>query len=127
MNQNIELRQQQTELLESVAEYAPKAINELKKLASEFYGIKQEDSDEYLEFVLENGNWMIEALNATIDFINEENTMIDKVQANQTILDLNDALSAKVDAKIAEVLDKELIPLLERFLEAAQNLTKGCS
>jgi len=116
---------QQIELLESVVEYAPKAIGELKKLVLEFYGIKQEDSDEYLEFVLENSNWMIEALNATVDFINEESQRIDKVQANQTIIELNAALSERIDAKIAEVLDRGLIPLLEAFMAEAQRLTKN--
>lgn len=121
--QNMDVRQQQLELLESVTEYAPKAISELKKLSMEFYGVKQEDSDEYLDFVLENSNWMLEALNATMDLVNEDTQMIEKAQANQTILDLNDALSSKVDVRIADALDKGLIPLLETYMKAAESLT----
>lgn len=122
--QDMDVRRQQLELLESVTEYAPKAIGELKKLSAEFYGVKQEDSDEYLDFVLENSNWMLEALNATIDLINEETQMIDRGQANQAVLDLNDALASKVDARIADALEKGLIPLLENYMIAAQNLTE---
>lgn len=122
--QDMDVRRQQLELLESVTEYAPKAISELKKLSAEYYGVKQEDSDEYLDFVLENSNWMLEALNATIDLINEETQMIDRGQANQAVLDLNDALASKVDARIADALEKGLIPLLENYMIAAQNLTE---
>ena len=122
--QDMDVRRQQLELLESVTEYAPKAIGELKKLSAEFYGVKQEDSDEYLDFVLENSNWMLEALNATIDLINEETQMIDRGQANQAVQDLNDALASKVDARIADALEKGLIPLLENYMIAAQNLTE---
>ena len=45
----MDTREQQMDLLESVVEYAPKAIGELKKLSVEFYGLKQDDSDEYLD------------------------------------------------------------------------------
>lgn len=114
-----EVRVQQLQLLSSAVEYAPKAIAELKKVAGEFYGVKQDDSDEYLDFVLENGNWLIQAMNATLDLINEQRIVIDVAQANQSVLDLNDALASKVDAKIADVLEKEYIPLLEQFVEAA--------
>ncbi len=118
----MDIREQQMELLKSVVEYAPKAVGELKKLALEFYGVKQEDSDEYLNFVLENSNWLIEALNATLDLLNKDKKMIDKDEANQIILNLNDALASKVDARIADTLDKELIPLLENFLQASQEV-----
>lgn len=109
-------------LLESVVEYAPKAIGELKKLSVEFYGLKQDDSDEYLDFVLENNNWLIQALNATMPLLNEERQRIDKERADRAVLELNEALSSQVDARIADALDKGLIPVLEEFLRAAEEV-----
>lgn len=123
MEQNQDTRQQQIELLSSVAEYIPKAVAELKKLSLEFYGIKQDDSDEYLDFVLESSNWLIQALNATLDLINEEETVIDREQANEVVRKLNDALTDKVDGKIADALENGLIPILEKFGEAAKKIT----
>lgn len=123
MEQNLDTRQQQIELLSSVAEYIPKAVAELKKLSLEFYGIKQDDSDEYLDFVLESSNWLIQALNATLDLINEEETVIDREQANEVVRKLNDALTDKVDGKIADALENGLIPILEKFGEAAKKIT----
>ena len=115
-------REQQMDLLESVVEYAPKAIGELKKLSVEFYGLKQDDSDEYLDFVLENSNWLIQALNATMPLLNEERQRIDKECADRAVLELNEALSSQVDARIADALDKGLIPVLEEFLRAAEEV-----
>lgn len=123
MEQNLDTRQQQIELLSSVVEYIPKAVAELKKLSLEFYGIKQDDSDEYLDFVLESSNWLIQALNATLDLINEEETVIDREQANEVVRKLNDALTDKVDGKIADALENGLIPILEKFGEAAKKIT----
>ena len=114
--------EQQMDLLESVVEYAPKAIGELKKLSVEFYGLKQDDSDEYLDFVLENSNWLIQALNATMPLLNEEKQRIDKERADRAVLELNEALSSQVDARIADALDKGLIPVLEEFLRAAEEV-----
>lgn len=119
---DIETRQQQMELLESVVEYVPKVTGELKKLIAEFYGVKQDDSDEYLNFVLENSNWVIDALNVTIGLLNENGTVIDKKEANDMILRLNDALVSKVDVKIADVLEKGLVPLLDTFLAEARKV-----
>lgn len=115
---------QQAELLQSVTEYVPKAVSELKKLAAEFYGIKQEDSDEYLEFVLNNCNWVIEAMNATRPLLAEEGLEIEKEKGNQVIADLNAALADKMDIKIADALEKGLIPLMEKFLAAAEVIGK---
>lgn len=118
----MDTREQQMDLLESVVEYAPKAIGELKKLSVEFYGLKQDDSDEYLDFVLENSNWLIQALNATMPLLNEEKQRIDKERAERAVLELNEALSSQVDARIADALDKGLIPVLEEFLRAAEEV-----
>ena len=118
----MDTREQQMDLLESVVEYAPKAIGELKKLSVEFYGLKQDDSDEYLDFVLENNNWLIQALNATMPLLNEERQRIDKERADRAVLELHEALSSQVDARIADALDKGLIPVLEEFLRAAEEV-----
>lgn len=119
-----EIRQQQIELLESVVDYAPKAIVELKKLAAEFSEEKQEDSDEYLDFVLENSNWLIEALNATMSLLNEKNPVIDKDKANHSVTVLNQALADKTDEGVAQALEQELIPMLEAFLKAAKDIVE---
>ena len=121
----MDTREQLMDLLESVVEYAPKAIGELKKLSVEFYGLKQDDSDEYLDFVLENSNWLIQALNATMPLLNEERQRIDKERAERAVLELNEALSSQVDARIADALDKGLIPVLEEFLRAAEEVLKN--
>lgn len=120
-----DVRAQQLELLQSVTEHLPKVLKELKALVVEFYGIKQSDSDEYLDFVLESVNWDIQAMNGTMDILNENAEVINKEQANQAVLDLNDALGSKVDAKIADALNNGIIPLLEKFMQAAQDIIKA--
>lgn len=120
-----DIRQQQLEVLQSVVEYTPKVLKELRTLTAEFYGIKQDDSEEYLDFVLENINWELEALNGTIDMLNEYSDMINKQETNEIILNLNGALSSKVDAKIADALSNGLIPLLEQFSYVAEQLLKN--
>jgi hypothetical protein len=117
-----ETRRQKMELMQSVIEYTPKAVKELKTLALEFANGKQEDSDEYLNFVLENVNWVIQALNKTLDVINEQEEVIQKDKANQVILDLNEALVSGEDTKIAEILTGGFIPLLETYMDAAKKI-----
>jgi hypothetical protein len=117
-----ETRRKRMELMQSVIEYTPKAVKELKTLALEFSDGKQEDSDEYLNFVLENANWVIQALNETLDVINEQEEVIQKDKANQVILDLNEALVSEEDTKIAEILTGGFIPLLETYIDAAKKI-----
>lgn len=47
---------------------------------------------------------------------------IDKERADRAVLELNEALSSQVDARIADALDKGLIPVLEEFLRAAEEV-----
>lgn len=67
-------------------------------------------------------NWEIEVFNRTRDYINEDQVRIDKDKSNEVILAFNDAYQKKDDAKMAELLDGEVLTFFERLEAAAKEL-----
>lgn len=117
---NMSLKEQQVEALQVLTEYSVKLIKGMKTSAEELMGCRKEDTDEFLRMVLDGVNWELNVLNGCLSLINEEEKVLDKKRANETILDFQQVFSSKNDEAISKAITEKLIPLVEQITEAAQ-------
>ncbi|MGN0369603.1 MAG: hypothetical protein ACI4EW_03575 [Butyrivibrio sp.] len=117
---NMSLKEQQVEALQVLTEYSVKLIKGMKTSAEELMGCRKEDTDEFLRMVLDGVNWELNVLNGCLSLINEEEEVLDKNRANETILDFQQVFSSKNDEAISKAITEKLIPLVEQITEAAQ-------
>lgn len=108
---------EEIEALETLKQYNVKVVKALKEIIPELKGEKKEDTDEYLQHIFKGINWEIQVLNGTMDYLNREEEVISKKNANEMILKLNEAVNDKSDEKIAGVLEEHLLPFLEKLNE----------
>lgn len=113
-------RREQREALQALTEYSPRLLQAMKNAAEELDGNRQPDTDGYLDSIIKGMNWELQILNATMDYINEDHTEIDKTAVNTVITEFNTAYQKKDDKVISELLKEEVILLFEKIAEAAQ-------
>lgn len=113
----------QLEALESMYGYNKKLKNAIVQVTVELRTERQEDTNDYLDTVLKGLNWVFQVLNGTMELLNEKETIVDKDQINADVIEINQLYSKKADIELAEVLEKKIVPLLERINEAAVELT----
>lgn len=118
-----DLRAQQKEALQVLAEYSPKLIRAMKAVVSELRGNRQPDTDEYLLSIVNGMNWEIEIFNLTKDYINESEERLNKDSFNQAILQFNEAYTGKDDQKMADLLEGEVLVVFEKLEELAKELS----
>lgn len=114
-----EKRQQQVDVLKMLKEYSPKLINGIKTVAQEMQGDKLEDTDDYLKNVITGINWELNAINACMDFINEDKPLLNKEEANNVIIKFSDSVISKNDKMTSDLLTNGILPLIEKFTEIA--------
>lgn len=108
---------EEIEALETLKEYNVKVVKALKEIIPELKGEKKVDTDEYLQHILKGINWEIQVINGTMKYLNREEEVISKEGTNEIILRLNDAINAKDEEKVAQILEAELLPFLEKLNE----------
>ncbi len=114
-----DIRVQQMEALKMADEYLKKLIPSMEAVIEELNGKEKEDTQEYLNQVIEGLNFMIETFNATMDLINEENTVIDKEEINREVLNLSDAMLSKNYRHAATIMDSGILPFLKTLEQTA--------
>ena len=78
-----------------------------------------EDTDKFLENIINGINWEINVLNGTMALINEKEERIRKEEMNEGIQELSKALGGKDDKEMAAALTKAL-PIFEDLGKAAK-------
>ena len=114
-------REEKIEALQTLMEFNPKVIHNIKIIIKELSGARLDDTDGFLKDILNAINWEIEVLNGTMDLLNEDKERIDKERVNSSIVNLGNAIAEKDDAKIAEAFEK-LLPELENVQRTADNV-----
>ncbi len=114
-----QLREQQMEALKIVNVYLAKLVPNMEMIIEELRGKKKEDTDAFLEQIVEGLNWVIEVFNGTMSLINEEREVINKDTINLYVLQLSDALIAHNDASIVTALESGILPFLKEFQSLA--------
>lgn len=117
-------RAEQIEALQAMLEYNPKLLRAMKAVAEELAGSRQPDTDEYLLAVIKGMNWEIAVFNGTMEVLKEQDTVIDKDEANKAFVAFSDLYKDKKDKEMAECLQQKIIPFFELFEKAA---SKRCA
>ena len=114
-------RAEQKEALETLVEFNERLLKNMRIVKKELAGARLEDTDVFLGDILKAINWEIQVINGTMELLNEGKERIRKEEFNQVILELNDAVVKKDDAKMAEAFEK-VIPEFENLEAAAHEV-----
>ena len=110
-------RAEQMEALQTLEEYNEKVLKNIPILVRELRGARLEDTDKFLQGVINAVNWEVQVLNATMDVINENQERVSKETVNQKVMSLSDALRTKDELAQAEAFE-QLLPELENIGKA---------
>ncbi len=112
---------EQSEALETMAEFNDRLLKNLPTLISELSGNRQPDTDQYQKSIIDAINWEIAVTNSTLDVLNQDTVRVDKEQFNQKMQALNAAISSKEDPEIAGALEA-LVPCFEQLGAAVREV-----
>ncbi len=108
-------RKEQVEALEALKDYNPKICKALKEIIPELRGEKKEDTQEYVEHIFRGVNWELQVINGTMELLNEKEQQVSKDSLNEMIVQVNDAYTSKEGEKLAQIIETELLPFVERL------------
>lgn len=110
-----EILELQKETFDSVKEYLGNLIPGMKNVVAELSGDMKEDTWEYLRMILDGFNWVIEAFNGIVEYIDEEHTMFDMKEIDEAVKKLGDEYNKKDAAGIAKEIEEGILPFLEKL------------
>ncbi len=108
-------RKEQVEALEALKDYNPKICKALREIIPELKGEKKEDTQEYIEHIFRGVNWELQVINGTMELLNEKEEQVSKDSLNGMISHVNDAYTSKEENKLAQVIEEELLPFVEKL------------
>ena len=108
-------RKEQVEALEALKDYNPKICKALKEIIPELRGEKKEDTQEYIEHIFRGVNWELQVINGPMELLNEKEQQVSKDSLNEMIVQVNDAYTSKEGEKLAQIIETELLPFVERL------------
>lgn len=114
-------RAEQKEALETLVDFNDRLLKNMNIIVKELSGERLEDTDKFLQGIINAINWEIQVVNGTMSMLNEEKQRIDKEIFNERILALGSAVNEKEDAKMVEAI-KNLIPEFEKLGSAAREV-----
>lgn len=114
------IRQQQIEAIEELKNYNERLVKAVREIIIELKGEDRPDTEDFLKQIVEGINWEIQVVNGTLDYINEDEKLLDKEQFNQAVLNHNEAINTKDDTKLAESFEVNILPYLLKLEEIAE-------
>lgn len=121
----MEMRDEKVEAMQAVTEYNPRLLKGMENIVVELREDRKEDTDKYLESIIEGINWEIQILNRTIDLVNEEDEQINQDEANEIFKKFSSAYGSKDDMQIATIIEEDLIPFFTKLGQIAETLAKA--
>ncbi len=107
-------RKEQIEALETLGEYNERILKNIPILVKELSGERLEDTDKFIEGIVQAINWEVQVMNLTMEVLNEGKERISKIEMNNKIVKLSDAINEKNDVKMAKAF-QEFVPVLENL------------
>lgn len=117
-----DLKAQQLEALQVLKEYNQKLTKSVLLIIEELRGMRKEDTDEFLNKIIEGINWEIQIYNGTKELINGDKVRVDKEEMNRHAVAFGEAVQAKNDADIADSFETDILPLLTKLEDAAKEV-----
>lgn len=108
-------RKEQVEALEALKDYNPKVEKALKEVIPEVKGERKDDTQEYLDYIFKGINWELQVVNGTMALLNEKEEQVSKEELNNIVVQINDAYMSKDNSKLAQVMEEQLLPFVEKL------------
>lgn len=110
-----EMNELQKETLETMKEYLGNLIPSITTVIAELNGDMKEDTWEYLRMILDGFNWVIEAFNGIVDYIDKDRKQFDMAVIDSSVKKLSDAYVSKNGVEVANSLENDIIPFLDKL------------
>ena len=114
-------RQEQIEALEVMAEFNERVLKNMRILIKELSGARLDDTNKFIQSIVDAMNWEIEVMNGTMTLLNEGKERINKEDFNAHVVAVANAINAKDDAMMAEAFTN-VLPYFEKLGEAAKEV-----
>ena len=119
-------RKEQIEALETLGEYNERILKNIPILVKELSGERLEDTDKFIEGIVQAINWEVQVMNLTMEVLNEGKERISKIEMNNKIVKLSDAINEKNDVKMAKAF-QEFVPVLENLGMAVKEVYESAT
>lgn len=122
------MQKQRAEMLEALNtanEYCKRLYKGVGALAEELRTGRLDDTEEYMQTVINGINWVFEVYNATKELINEKCDIIKKDKVNEGIVELANAISSNNDEIIADKLDNVVAPFILDFQKSVEKVNEA--
>ena len=118
-----EREQLQYEVLAELASYSERLIPAVQHVIDELNGNEKSDTGEFLNEVITGINWEIEVYNQCADLVNSQSSYINKRSMIQSVTNLGQALNSGDSLSVAECLELDFLPFLNKLALAAKKIT----
>ena len=115
----------QQEILKELISYSENLIPALGELIEELRGEGKEDTDDFLNEVINGINWEIEVYNQCATLINERSSYIDKKAMINAVKNLGASLASGDRQIVAICLEEDFLPFLNKLTLAAKAVVEG--
>lgn len=114
---------EQREALEVLAEFNDRLVHNMGIIVKELSGARMDDTDKFLNGIVDAINWEIQVVNGTLEFLNDGKMRLDKESFNQSIVALSDAIASKEDVRMAQEFTK-IIPVFKKLGESVREVVE---
>lgn len=115
------MRDEQREVIGTLMEFNERLLKNMKIIVKELSGKRLDDTDNFLNAIVDAMNWEISVVNGTSELLNEGKERVNKEAFNEKISQFAKALETKEDEKMAEAIQM-LIPEFENLNAATKEV-----
>lgn len=115
-----EREQLQREVLKELISYSDNLIPALQTVIEELRGEGKEDTNDFLNEIINGINWEIEVYNQCAVLINEKSNYIDKKTMIAAVKNLGISLSSGDVLQVADCLEQDFLPFLNKLALASK-------
>lgn len=115
----------QYDVLRELISYSENLIPAVQEIIVELRGIEKHDTQEFLEEIIKGINWEIEVYNQCASLLREKSNYIDKKAMIQAVKNLGASLNSKDRKQIADCMEQDFLPFLNKLALAAKMVVKS--
>lgn len=115
-------RTEQKEALLTLTEFNERLVKNMKIIVKEFEGNRLDDTDKFLQGIVDAVNWEIQVVNGTISLLNEGRERLKKEEFNAGISELSSAIKSGKDEEMSKAF-QNVIPVFEKLGKIAAEVS----
>lgn len=100
------------ETIDSLYEYTNRLIPAVLNLSTKLRNIKDEDTIELMKAAIEGIEWSFNAILLNMDFLRENNIVLDEGKIKTTLIEFSESLENKDLLLVSDILEYEIVEIL---------------